>query len=425
MEKSNSHLTLTDFLNNKAIYLFFHSNIQKDKPYKTMKEFVDSLSQELGNFMPDAIAAVIILLLGIVLCGAVRKGLCFLLSKAKLNERLNKEVDKKIEVEKPIATFTYYLLLLYVLLMVLSVLGIEDALQPLERMLEQFVSYIPSMIAAGVIGFAGFFIARIVSVVVGVAAKGLDKLSAKTGFGETLSFSKIIQQIVFLFIFIPILIAALNALKIKTISEPATAMLTELLVAIPEIIGSAIIITVFYIVGRFIATMLADLLKNLGVDNLPEKLGLKTVFGDGLSLSKLTGHLVFFFIMFTAIISALEKLQMVGISEVLSSLLVLAGQIVLGLVILAFGNFLSNIAYKALSKVEGATAVAVVARYAILIVVLAIGLDAMGIADTIVNLAFGLSFGAVAVTVALSFGLGGREAAGKQMEYILAKFRKD
>lgn len=48
----------------------------------------------------------------------------------------------------------------------------------------------------------------------------------------------------------------------------------------------------------------------------------------------------------------------------------------------------------------------------------------MGIADTIVHLAFGLSLGAVAVAVALSFGLGGREAAGKQMEYILSKFRK-
>ena len=30
---------------------------------------------------------------------------------------------------------------------------------------------------------------------------------------------------------------------------------------------------------------------------------------------------------------------------------------------------------------------------------------------------------AVAVAVALSFGLGGREAAGKQMEHILGKFR--
>jgi hypothetical protein len=64
------------------------------------------------------------------------------------------------------------------------------------------------------------------------------------------------------------------------------------------------------------------------------------------------------------------------------------------------------------------------ARYAILVLVFAIGLNAMGIADTIVHLAFGLSLGAVAVAVALSFGLGGREAAGKHAEYLLSKFRK-
>jgi hypothetical protein len=57
--------------------------------------------------------------------------------------------------------------------------------------------------------------------------------------------------------------------------------------------------------------------------------------------------------------------------------------------------------------------------------VIAMGLRAMGIADDIVDLAFLLTFGAVAVAVALSFGLGGREAAGRQMEYWLAKFRKD
>ena len=39
--------------------------------------------------------------------------------------------------------------------------------------------------------------------------------------------------------------------------------------------------------------------------------------------------------------------------------------------------------------------------------------------DDIVSLAFLLTFGAVAVAVALSFGLGGREAAGRQMEYWL------
>jgi len=39
-------------------------------------------------------------------------------------------------------------------------------------------------------------------------------------------------------------------------------------------------------------------------------------------------------------------------------------------------------------------------------------------------MAFGLTLGAVAIAIALSFGLGGREAAGKQMEYWLSKFRK-
>jgi hypothetical protein len=74
---------------------------------------------------------------------------------------------------------------------------------------------------------------------------------------------------------------------------------------------------------------------------------------------------------------------------------------------------------------ESQRGLARVAHLAILGLVIAMGLRAMGIADDIVNLAFALTFGAVAVAVALSFGLGGREAAGRQMEYWLAKLRKE
>ena len=38
------------------------------------------------------------------------------------------------------------------------------------------------------------------------------------------------------------------------------------------------------------------------------------------------------------------------------------------------------------------------------------------------NLAFGLTLGAAAVAFALAFGLGGREAAGKQMEKFFDSF---
>jgi hypothetical protein len=43
----------------------------------------------------------------------------------------------------------------------------------------------------------------------------------------------------------------------------------------------------------------------------------------------------------------------------------------------------------------------------------AIGLRFMGLADDIINLAFGLILGAIAVAFALAFGLGGRDAAAK------------
>ena len=52
-----------------------------------------------------------------------------------------------------------------------------------------------------------------------------------------------------------------------------------------------------------------------------------------------------------------------------------------------------------------------IARFAILGLVLAMGLKAMGLADNIVNLAFGLTMGGVAVAAAIAFGLGGRDAA--------------
>jgi len=52
-----------------------------------------------------------------------------------------------------------------------------------------------------------------------------------------------------------------------------------------------------------------------------------------------------------------------------------------------------------------------IARIAILGLVLAMGLKSMGLADNIVNMAFGFSIGGVAIAAALAFGLGGRDAA--------------
>src|SRR3954469_1668943 len=60
---------------------------------------------------------------------------------------------------------------------------------------------------------------------------------------------------------------------------------------------------------------------------------------------------------------------------------------------------------------------ALVTRVAILLLAGAMALRQMGIANEIVNLAFGLLLGAVAVASAIAFGFGGREVAGRELEH--------
>jgi hypothetical protein len=52
-------------------------------------------------------------------------------------------------------------------------------------------------------------------------------------------------------------------------------------------------------------------------------------------------------------------------------------------------------------------------------------MDLSALASSLQTTLGALTLGAVAVAVALAFGLGGREAAGRQMEHWLSRLRKD
>ena len=63
------------------------------------------------------------------------------------------------------------------------------------------------------------------------------------------------------------------------VSGPATEMLESLLLAVPKIIAAAILLAVFYIVGKYVVSILTELLSNIGVDKFSENIGLKSVIG--------------------------------------------------------------------------------------------------------------------------------------------------
>ncbi|MEN9220366.1 MAG: hypothetical protein Q6K08_06120, partial [Thermostichales cyanobacterium GMQP_bins_62] len=84
-----------------------------------------------------------------------------------------------------------------------------------------------------------------------------------------------------------------------------------------------------------------------------------------------------------------------------------------------------NLAFRILSSTGTAQSrlVAQAVRLALLTFVGAIALQQMGIAPSLVNLAFGLLFGSIAVAIALAFGLGCRSIAAAQVQEWLDIFK--
>lgn len=378
-----------------------------------------------ADAVPNIIAALIILIIGYFIAKLLQNITFKLLNKTGLDNRIAASTNTTVKPETALAKLVYYIVMVLVLLAALDVLGIDSVRGPLSNMVENFVGFIPNIVAAALIGFIGYVIAKIASSLVGMAAGFIEGISSKAGLRSDINLTNIVKNVVFILVFIPLLIAALDALRLDAITRPANAMLSTFVDAIPRIFAAALIIGLFYIGGKFITGLLENLLRSMGTDRLADRLEINGIIGNGTSLSTLLANVAFFFIMFIGIITGVERLGFEQLDYILAEVFEVTGQIAFGLVILALGNYLANIAYRTMSSGRTDTFIASIARIVILGLFLAIALRTMGIADDIVNLAFGLTLGAVAVAVALSFGLGGREAAGEQMKRILDKFNQD
>lgn len=314
------------------------------------------------------------------------------------------------QLDTPIASLVKALLTIFVLMAVLRHFDLVDVLAPLEDMMTQFLGVIPNIIGAGIIGYVGWILAKLVSELVGMALGKVDQqIAARTG-NDDVKISKFVGALVFGAILLPIVVAALGVLNIPAISVPASSMINDLMAAVPNIIGAAIILLVTYFVTKFVVLILGGLLDSMQVNSLPEKMGAQGMFSESFTPVRFIGGAIMFFSMLTGATAAVNALGIEVISTIFAKALEFGGGIFVGGVILLIGNFLSSIAHQRLSA-GGSQGMANIARFAILGLVLAMGLKAMGLADNIVNLAFGLTMGGVAVAAAIAFGLGGRDAA--------------
>lgn len=386
---------------------------------------LEAFAEKIFDYSPQLIAGAALALVAWVLASLLRRLVTGALARSSIDEKISGEAGLE-GASKSAGATVYWLTLLVFLPAVLGALGVEGILEPVQGMIDDTLAMLPNIFAAVLIAAVGFLVAKILRGVVTnlLSALGSDSLGAKIGLREG-RFASTVGVIVFAAVFVPAIVAALDALKIQAISQPASTMLGQILAAVPNVLGATLILVITFLVARLVASIVVELLDGLGANQVPEKAGLGGVIRGELKLSKLAGGLVMVFAMLFAAAEAGQLLGFAQVSKLVSNLIEFGGAVLLGVVILAVGLWIANLAHASISRLSSANAslMAGMARFAILGLVLAMGLRAMGIAEDIVNLAFGLTLGSIAVASALAFGLGGREAAGRQLEHWFSTLR--
>ncbi len=411
---------------------------------------LNSFLNQIGDFLPRLVAAGVILLIAWLVATLVKLITIRGLNALRVDERLNPPETRdsvpslnQLSLSETIGNALYWFIFLLFLIPVLDTLGLEQALQPVQTLVTQIISILPNILAAVLIGVVGWFVANIVRRIVTnlLAATGIDDLGRRFGLSSTAgaqSLSSIIGTIVYVLILIPVAIASLNALRIDAISLPAIAMLQQILNALPAIFTAIAIWIVAYFVGRFVGELVTNILTSIGFNNIFSVLGLPTPvrrttypaetevpITPARTPSEIAGIVVLVGIMLFATVAAVNILNIPALTLLVSGIVVIFGRILAGLIVFAIGLFLANLAFNIIASSGNAQAriLAQVARIAIIALVSAMALQQIGVASDIVNLAFGLLLGAIAVAAALSFGLGGREIARDQVQSWLNSFK--
>ncbi|WP_336041361.1 mechanosensitive ion channel [Acinetobacter dispersus] len=390
----------------------------------------DPFSNMVGRvlaYIPNLLAAVAVGFIGWIIARLVRAGLTNVLSRTELDEKLSGEVGVS-SLSTNIGEIFYWLALLLFLPIVLSILGLTGLLIPVQNMVNEAIAYLPNLFITGVIIFVGYILAKIVrGIVEGLSnSLGLQAQAEKVGLFKNSNVSKFLGSFVFAIIIITTLIVAFEALGIQAISQPATAMLNQIMYAIPQIIAAGLILIVAYIVSRFVGRLVAELISGAGVDEIPMKLDLQRFLGQT-RVSDVIGCLIVFFTMLFAVSEAANRLGLEQVSVLIAMFIQFGASILLGAVILVIGFWLANIVANIVQRGEynSSRLLGNLVRILIMGLVIAMGLKAMGIADSIVNLAFGLTLGSVAVAFALAFGLGGRQPAERLLTDLLDKAKTE
>jgi hypothetical protein len=201
---------------------------------------------------------------------------------------------------------------------------------------------------------------------------------------------------------------------------------------VPALLGAGIIIFAGYLLAKVLEKLSERGMRKLGLNRMLQRGGVIQAVersGTHVNPTRVIANLVFWFVMFAVILLAANALGLDTLANVMGTLVSYIPSVIAAIVIIlvgiVLGGFVEGFIAASAGAVHGGRSLARIGRGSVILLSVFMALQELGIATEIVTTAFAILFGAVALAMALSFGLGNRELAGEITREWYERYRRE
>src|SRR3954465_2506564 len=201
---------------------------------------------------------------------------------------------------------------------------------------------------------------------------------------------------------------------------------------LPALIGALVILFAGYLLAKVLEKLVERGLRRIRLNHMLERGGVIQAVersGTHVNPTRVLANLVFWLVMFTVILLAANALGLDSLANVVSTLVSYIPSVIAAIVIIllgiVLGGFVGGLIGASAGAVHGGRVLARIGRGGVILLAIFMALQGLGIATDIVTTAFAILFGAIALALALSFGLGNRELAAEITREWYERYRRE
>jgi hypothetical protein len=212
---------------------------------------------------------------------------------------------------------------------------------------------------------------------------------------------------------------------LSLILEPLQEVFLKFKAFLPNLMAMLVILILGILLARILRAILVRFLKAINFDSWSDRMGVTTLLRKGDLWSKPSlalGSIVFWTLIIVVLMAGMSALKISAIDQLVAQFFMYLPRAFSAVLILIVGYVLAGFISRAVliaavnSGYQYAKLLAEAIRLLLTVLIMAMVLEQLQVAPGIVLAAFSIIFGGIVAALAISFGVGGIEAAKRMIE---------